>query len=403
MLKNNDINKQERWIKKNYPSFYLEIDNKIQLNIKWKEKLYLVDNNLTKVPLCNTCKGTVLFLSYKEGYRRYCCTKCLSNNKEIKEKRKATCIDKYGTENPMKNKEIKEKLKDIIFDKYGTNNVSTLDSIKKKKEETQLLKYGHKYNSQRTEIKAILSQKMKDSQPKILEVQQVKLNDYWKFKLEKIGLKFIKVNGSSRYDIECSTCNKVFNISKSNLNDRIKNNNIICTICNPVTRCKKEIFNNEDFLKHAISLHKDRYTYLSEYVKSTDHIKMQCNRCSRIFDQQPSAHLQGNGCSACSRNISNKEIKWLDSFNNENLIRQHKINISGKIYNVDAYDPITNTVYEFYGDYWHGNPEVFDKESMNKNLNITFGELYNKTINREKIIKNSGFYIISIWESEYIN
>lgn len=55
---------------------------------------------------------------------------------------------------------------------------------------------------------------------------------------------------------------------------------------------------------------------------------------------------------------------WLDSLNIQNNYRQYKI---GK-YIVDGYDPNSNTVYEFYGDYWHGNPNIYNKNDMNKKL-----------------------------------
>lgn len=37
--------------------------------------------------------------------------------------------------------------------------------------------------------------------------------------------------------------------------------------------------------------------------------------------------------------------------------REVVIKISGRIFKVDGFDPIINTIYEFYGDFWHGNPK----------------------------------------------
>ena len=41
-------------------------------------------------------------------------------------------------------------------------------------------------------------------------------------------------------------------------------------------------------------------------------------------------------------------------------------------YKVDGYCYETNTVYEFHGDYWHGNPIVFDSDDTNKCVGKTF-------------------------------
>ena len=58
---------------------------------------------------------------------------------------------------------------------------------------------------------------------------------------------------------------------------------------------------------------------------------------------------------------------------------------------VDGYDPITNTIYEFYGDYYHGHPKLFDPKMMNPTSKKTFGELYRLTKLREKHIIQAGF------------
>ena len=90
----------------------------------------------------------------------------------------------------------------------------------------------------------------------------------------------------------------------------------------------------------------------------------------------------------------------------QNIIIQHAENIGEyKIpntrYRVDGYHKDTNTVYEFYGDYFHGNPNVHDSNHYNKLVYKTMGELYQKTIDRENTIKELGYNIISIWYSDY--
>ena len=55
------------------------------------------------------------------------------------------------------------------------------------------------------------------------------------------------------------------------------------------------------------------------------------------------------------------------------------------------------------GDFWHGNPNKYNKDEINLVNKKTFGELYNETNERLKIIKNNGYNIITIWESDYKN
>lgn len=103
----------------------------------------------------------------------------------------------------------------------------------------------------------------------------------------------------------------------------------------------------------------------------------------------------------CATNtISKVSQKWLTSLNKV-INREYKIRHESGFYVVDGYDPFTNTVYEFYGDYWHGNPQMFKPEMINQSLGKTFGELYKNTITREENLKKMGFNLITIWESEY--
>ena len=91
-----------------------------------------------------------------------------------------------------------------------------------------------------------------------------------------------------------------------------------------------------------------------------------------------------------------KEKEWLDSLGITE--RQYPI----ENYKVDGYDPETNTVYEFLGDYWHGNPEVYDPDDYNKSCSKTFGQLHNETIERLEHIKSLGYNIIIQWEKEWL-
>ena len=61
----------------------------------------------------------------------------------------------------------------------------------------------------------------------------------------------------------------------------------------------------------------------------------------------------------------------------------------------------SNTIYEFQGDYWHGNPDIYDSNSINKKIGITFGELYFNTIHKNNILKDKGYNVIEMWENDW--
>jgi hypothetical protein len=164
----------------------------------------------------------------------------------------------------------------------------------------------------------------------------------------------------------------------------------------------KLIFNIQDFITEANKIHNFLYDYSGvNYINALEKIEIICKTHGKFF-VSPNCHVNmKSGCPACSHIVSRKEKNWISSLNINNLFFQHTISILSKEYKVDAYDPLTNTIYEFYGDYWHGNPKIFNPNDVNKNNNKTFGELYNQTIIRELQLKNMGYKIISMWECNW--
>ena len=92
---------------------------------------------------------------------------------------------------------------------------------------------------------------------------------------------------------------------------------------------------------------------------------------------------------------------WLDLLKIPKKYRQVILEINNKKYKVDGFDPKTNTVYEFHGDFWHGNPIIYNQKDINSKTGTTFGELYKRTMKKEKILKKAGYKVISIWESDF--
>ena len=62
---------------------------------------------------------------------------------------------------------------------------------------------------------------------------------------------------------------------------------------------------------------------------------------------------------------------------------------------------IEKTIYEFYGDYWHGNPARFNPNDQHQICHKTHGELYDETMARLKKFKTDGYNVKYIWENEW--
>lgn len=159
----------------------------------------------------------------------------------------------------------------------------------------------------------------------------------------------------------------------------------------------------EQFIKKSTMVHCDEYDYsLTQYIDSKTKLTVVCKKHGE-FHVFPSNHFKGKKCPKCKFRVSKAETAWLNSLNIPKKYRQKALLMSsGKRYEVDAYNPETNTVYEFNGDYWHGNPNKFEKDAWNERTSCTFGELYEKTLEKEKELRANNFTVISIWEKEFL-
>ena len=170
----------------------------------------------------------------------------------------------------------------------------------------------------------------------------------------------------------------------------------------PKCRLERLRLSYSDFVQKATHVHGKQYSYIrkeNNVYARTSRIDIVCKTHGK-FRQLINNHLQGAGCPKCNNNSSKSENKWLDSFNCK-IIKQHYLYIDNRRYVVDGYDPATNTVYEFYGDYWHGNPEIYHLDEINKTLNCTFGKLFCSTVDREIALLNAGYRVNTMWESSW--
>ena len=168
-----------------------------------------------------------------------------------------------------------------------------------------------------------------------------------------------------------------------------------CKKCATEINVKNQTKTTKQFIKEANIAHKNKYDYsLTDYIGAFKKVIINCPKHGK-FKQSPDNHLHGKECAKCTHIISNPETEFLDYFNI--MDRQFKI----KRYKIDGYDKNTNTIYEFLGDYYHGNLNIFNENEYNKKCKKTFGELHHNTFDRFSKIKSMGYNIKYIWESDW--
>ena len=183
-----------------------------------------------------------------------------------------------------------------------------------------------------------------------------------------------------------------------------------CPNCAQEIKTQKCTKTQEKFIEQANIIHKNKYDYsLSIYKNAYSKIEIIC-LIHGIFKKTPNCHLNGHGCPKCSKKIFSKgQIEWLNYIaKKDNIYIQHAMNegefkIPNTNFRVDGYCKETNTIFEYNGNYYHGNPLFFKPQEMNKLIKKTYGELYIKTLEKELLIREKGYNFIVIWEHEWLN
>ena len=126
---------------------------------------------------------------------------------------------------------------------------------------------------------------------------------------------------------------------------------------------------------------------------------------------------RGNGCPRCSHTgYSKKACRWIESIMiSQNISTQYAkspegeytlpdlSSKSGRNIKVDGYCHSTNTVYEFHGDMWHGNPRLFDPADTNPLNYRTYGDLYTSTLEKDAMVRRLGYTLVVMWEQDYVD
>jgi len=147
-------------------------------------------------------------------------------SQEVKEKSKSTCLEKYGVEHPLQNKEVKEKSKATCLEKYGVEYSLQSQEVKEKSKATCLEKYGVKHpmfiQETKEKIKATCLEKYGVENPMFIQETKEKIKATC---LEKYGVKHpmfiqkvkekIKITCLEKYGVE-------YSLQSQEVKDKIK-------------------------------------------------------------------------------------------------------------------------------------------------------------------------------------
>jgi len=198
----------------------------------------------------------------------------------------------------------------------------------------------------------------------------------------------IYIISRKKVSIKCRSCGELFH---QKANDHLAGKG--CIKCSGKYR-----YSSDEFISKANKIHCHKYDYSKvHYINSHTKIKISCPKHGE-FIQSPYHHLRGSECPQCLHKISKRECDFMDYL--QISIRNFSLPKWKKKY-VDGYDPHTNTIYEFLGDYWHGNPEVYDGNHTNPDTKLTFNTLLKRTFEKLNKMKSLGYNVKFIWENDW--
>jgi rubrerythrin len=204
------------------------------------------------------------------------------------------------------------------------------------------------------------------------------------------------VNAITKCEWECIICGHTWNTTPNSI---LTGNKTGCSMCNSHPKWTNERI---DQLLGGRDLRR-----IDSVKGALTKINWECLVCGMIWMSAPNNVITNTtGCPDCNSVKSKPELKWLttlgipDTPANRQVIGLIPTN---KRLKVDGYIPETNTIYEFWGDYWHGNPVMFNSTDLNERAITTFGELYRKTQEKRRAILDAGYNLVEIWESDWNN
>lgn len=232
----NTIKNQESIFKKKHIELYDYIVKNIIGN-SFIEKLHNIKNDIFQIPKCGNieCNNDVSFNDTYRRYKKYCCKDCellgISKIKKnydkdkkelIQNKRKNTCLDKYGIESAQKSDIVKDKATKTFIDKYGVKSPTLNKDIIEKRAKNNKEKWGVEYLTQLPEhIEKIKYKRKNTINKQIIE------------KYKSLGVNMISFKDSISTCI-CDKCNKEYTISHYIIYQRLKAYLNPCILCNPL-------------------------------------------------------------------------------------------------------------------------------------------------------------------------
>jgi len=166
----------------------------------------------------------------------------------------------------------------------------------------------------------------------------------------------------------------------------------------------KLICNNcgKEYLEHKYRLKVSKFCSMKCHFESK-RLKKKCPTCEKYFEV-PNHLAHRIFCSKDCVDFTNKSKKENDFYkfvNNIINVEQNKKVIYDKVYFPDLMNEENKIIIEFFGDYWHCNPNFYEDEYYNSKTRKHAHEMWSDDQLRLEKLEGLGYDVNIIWENEW--
>ena len=230
---------------------------------------------------------------------------------------------------------------------------------------------------------------------------------YFFNKIKELNITNIGSYPKKLYDIvslKCNKCNHQWELHWHSFKYTV----VGCPKC--ALKIKAPALPHNKFVKWLYDYSHGRISIINKYTGPRNLRIFKCNECCTKWKVKNKPYNNGLRCPNCStKGFSVIATRWLEDISKQlNISIKHAKNggefrLPGTRYRVDGFNKKKRLVFEFYGDAYHGNPDVYKPRTKCHPFNKTktAKQLYEATQQREKHIKALGYTVISVWEQDY--
>jgi|694.fasta_scaffold138646_1 hypothetical protein len=206
---------------------------------------------------------------------------------------------------------------------------------------------------------------------------------------------------------QVTTCRNYFNsenknsVCKSCLSENMKGNNNPFYNKKHSEETKKQISKNR---KGKATGNKNSMSNKMWKEKARKNLKQkwdsgELNHVKKIMSEKMKETRRLGKLKSINRSKTEKQI--INEIKKLGYSVKHSHRVDTKI--CDIFLPKLNLIIEYNGDYWHCNPNKYNKDYFHQVKGMTAEKLWEYDRNKVDIILNNGYNLEVVWESDYIS